>query len=410
MSERLLFISNGHGEDDNSSHVIRTLRAIRPTLDISALAIVGEGNAYRKLDIPLIGPTYTLPSGGFTYMNRLLLIDDIKAGLLTKSWQQFQAMKAAAPSMNLIVATGDTVAQAFAYFSKQPFVANIAPLSAMYEGTLKLDILLWPIFRSARCRAVATRDTYTATDLKQQGLDKVCFGGMPSADRIQPTDKEMNLEESASMVALLPGSRTAEAIRNFKVEMQLAQEVAQLDSDIPFRAALVPSVMAEVQQIASEMGWQSEVMYTDNQSPWIKLSHMGNEQASQPVEIFCYQDAYSDIIRRSKLVVGMAGLAIEQAVAIGKPIIQIPGSGPQFTYAFAEAQNRLHGLSIQTIGTAAATADTIEEAAQRVVSTLQDSDYLQSCVENGFKKFGPLGGSARIANLILKHLDEATGG
>lgn len=412
MSERLLFISNGHGEDDNSSHVIRTLRAIRPTLDISALAIVGEGNAYRKLDIPLVGPTYTLPSGGFTYMNRLLLINDIKAGLLTKSWQQFQAMKTAARNMDLIVATGDTIPQAFAYFSKKPFVANIAPLSAMYEGTLKLDILLWPIFRSARCRAVATRDTYTAKDLKQQGLDKVCFGGMPSADRIQPTGKELSLEgseteTSANMVALLPGSRTAEALRNFKVEMQLAQEVAQLDSNIPFRAALVPSVMAEVKQIASELGWQSEAMYTDHQSPWIKLSHTGNEQTPQSVEIFCYQDAYSDIVRRSKLVVGMAGLAIEQAVAIGKPIIQIPGDGPQFTYAFAEAQNRLHGLSIQTIGTAAATADTIKEAAQRVVSTLDDSNYLQSCVENGFKKFGPLGGSARIANLILKHLDEA---
>lgn len=409
MSERLLFISNGHGEDDNSSHVIRTLRAIRPSLDISAVAIVGEGNAYRKLDVPIIGPTYTLPSGGFTYMNRLLLIDDIKAGLLTKSWQQFQAMRAAAPSMDLIVATGDTVPQAFAYFSGRPFVANIAPLSAMYEGTLKLDVLLWPIFRSARCRAVATRDNDTAKDLKRQGLGKVCFGGMPSADRIQPTGKALNLDESQQMVALLPGSRTAEAIRNFKVEMQLVQEVAQINPAIPFRAALVPSVMDKVAQIASETGWHSEVMYTDNQSPWIKLTHAGSAQYPQPAEIFCYQDAYSDIIRRTTLVVGMAGLAIEQAVAIGKPIVQIPGEGPQFTYAFAEAQNRLHGLSIQTVGTAAATADTIKEAAQTVVSTLQDSDYLQACVENGFKKFGPLGGSARIANLILKHLDESGG-
>ncbi len=36
--------------------------------------------------------------------------------------------------------------------------------------------------------------------------------------------------------------------------------------------------------------------------------------------------------------------------AIGKPIVQIAGEGPQFTYAFAEAQDRLLGLSVQTIG------------------------------------------------------------
>ncbi|PZO58357.1 MAG: hypothetical protein DCF15_05385, partial [Phormidesmis priestleyi] len=66
MPQRLLYISNGHGEDDNSSHVIRSLKAIRPDLEIFALPIVGEGNAYRKLGIPIVGPTYVLPSGGFT--------------------------------------------------------------------------------------------------------------------------------------------------------------------------------------------------------------------------------------------------------------------------------------------------------------------------------------------------------
>ncbi|MGB7488501.1 MAG: hypothetical protein WA901_20070, partial [Phormidesmis sp.] len=93
MSQRLLYISNGHGEDNHSSHVIRTLRAIRPELEIVALPIVGEGNDYQKIGIPIIGPTYVLPSGGFTFMNRLRLINDIRAGLLTMTWKQYQAMK-----------------------------------------------------------------------------------------------------------------------------------------------------------------------------------------------------------------------------------------------------------------------------------------------------------------------------
>ena len=256
MSQRLLYISNGHGEDNHSSHIIRTLRAIRPSLEIVALPIVGEGNAYRKIDVPIVGPTYTLPSGGFTYMNRLRLIDDIRAGLLTMTWKQFQAMREAAKTADFVAATGDTIGQAFALFSGKPFVSFISPLSAMYEGKLNMDLLLWQILKSPRCKAVATRDAYTAKDLKRQGLEKVTFGGIPSLDRLKPAGKDIQLSDPSPMVALLPGSRTAEAVRNFKLEMQLALEVAKQRGDVQFRAALVPSVIAEVDAIASDMNWQ----------------------------------------------------------------------------------------------------------------------------------------------------------
>ena len=42
----------------------------------------------------------------------------------------------------------------------------------------------------------------------------------------------------------------------------------------------------------------------------------------------------------------MAGTATEQFVGLGKPAIAIPGNGPQFTPAFAEAQSRLLGGSL----------------------------------------------------------------
>ena len=123
MAQKLLYISNGHGEDNHSSHIIRTLRAIRPELEIAALPIVGEGNAYRKINVPIVGPTYTLPSGGFTYMNRLRLIDDIRAGLLTMTWKQYKAMKAYVNQVDFVAATGDTIGQAFALLSGKPFVS-----------------------------------------------------------------------------------------------------------------------------------------------------------------------------------------------------------------------------------------------------------------------------------------------
>ncbi len=133
----------------------------------------------------------------------------------------------------------------------------------------------------------------------------------------------------------------------------------------------------------------------------------GDELYSEPVEIVCYSDAFSDIVCRCDAVVGMAGLAVDQAMAIGKPIVQIAGEGPQFTYAFAEAQDRLLGLSVQTIGTQAATPAILKEAAACVVKTVEDQDYARKCIENGQARFGPFGASARIANLILTHLDQA---
>ncbi|PZO20514.1 MAG: hypothetical protein DCF25_06480 [Leptolyngbya foveolarum] len=408
-SQRLLYISNGHGEDNHSSHIIRTLRAIRPDLEIAALPIVGEGNAYRKIEVPIVGPTYTLPSGGFTYMNRLRLIDDIRAGLLTMTWKQYQAMKAyvSEADVDFVAATGDTIGQAFALLSGKPFVSFISPLSAMYEGKLNMDLILWQILKSERCLAVATRDAYTAEDLRKQGLEKVQFGGIPSLDRLKPAGKDIQLSDGEKMVALLPGSRTAEAVRNFKLEMHLAMEAAQLNPAVKFRAALVPSVMAEVAKIAEDCGWQYEQHESEGREAWVRLSYGGDEYYPKPVEILCYSDAFNDIACRTTLVVGMAGLAVDQAMAIGKPIVQIAGEGPQFTYAFAEAQDRLLGLSVQTIGEQAATPEILKAAAECVVRTLEDAEYLQACVENGRQRFGPFGAAARIANMILSNMDRA---
>lgn len=414
MPQRLLYISNGHGEDNHSSHIVRTLRAIRPDLEIVALPIVGEGSDYQKIGVPIIGPTYVLPSGGFTFMNRWRLISDIRAGLLTMTWKQYQAMKDHIDNIDFVAATGDAVGQMFAYMSGKPFVSFISPLSSTYEGTLKTDFVLRHAIGSDRCKAVFTRDAPTAVDLTEQGLKKIQFGGIPALDRLKPTGKGLQLEDTDQMVALLPGSRTAEAIENLTLEMRMVLEIAQINPQLKFRAGLVPSVMNAVRDIAANspnregwQGWQIEERQTENQAPWIRLSHGSTAEYPQAAEIFCYGDAFSDIVYRTDVVIGMAGLAVNHAMAIGKPIVQIAGKGPQFTYAFAEAQQRLLGSSVQQIGTVPATPEILKEAAACVVKTIDDEAYKQECIENGQARFGPFGASARIANSILKYLDEA---
>jgi uncharacterized protein (TIGR03492 family) len=401
-SKRILFISNGHGEDNHTSHVIQTLRELSPSIEMAAMPIVGEGKAYRSLDIPIIGPTQTMPSGGFFYMKRLYLLKDFQSGLIGLTWRQLQAVLQYAPNCDLVMATGDFISQTFAYLTKRPFVSFISCLSALYEGRLRINPLLWHDLNSSRCLTVFTRDSYTASDLQRQGITKAQFGGIPALDRLVPTGVDLQLKPEVPTIALLPGSRMPEAARNFCLQLQLVVEIAKVmpESGLQFRAALVPNLMAELDDIAKSEGWQL------NQGV-LTYSLPGSSAEESPlVEVKCYSNAFSDIVYYSTLVIGMAGLAVDLAVAIGKPIIQIPGQGPQFTYAFAEAQTRLLGINAQTIGTGPATPDTLKQAALRLVETLQDADYLAQCQKNGPERFGPSGASQRIASFILKSLGE----
>jgi uncharacterized protein (TIGR03492 family) len=397
---RILFISNGHGEDNHSSYIIETLRELSPSLEIAAMPIVGEGGAYRRLNVPIIGPTQTMPSGGFTYMNRFKLLEDIGSGLIGLTWRQLQAVRRYAATCDLVHATGDTVGQGFAYFSGCPYVSFISCLSSLYEGKLYVGPFLRHFLNSERCLAIVTRDPHTAQDLQRQGFAKAQFGGIPSLDRLVPTGKDLQLKPEIPTLALLPGSRLPEAVRNFRLELQLAREIANRQVPVQFCAALVPGLMAQLPEIASAEGWQQE-------GDRLRYFPPGSPPEAMPLAaVSCHADAFSDILHRATLVIGMAGLAVDQAVALGKPVVQIPGEGPQFTYAFAEAQTRLLGINAQTIGTKPATPEILREAAVRILETLQDADYLAACAEQGKNRFGPPGASFRIARLLSGFLSE----
>ncbi|MEO0541980.1 MAG: lipid-A-disaccharide synthase-related protein, partial [Cyanobacteria bacterium P01_A01_bin.105] len=372
-------------------------------LEFAAIPIVGHGRAYSKLDIPILVPTLTLPSGGFTFMNQWKLVDDFRAGLLQLTLKHIRAVQREAPQYDLVFATGDGVGQSFAWISGKPFFAFISTLSALYEGHLPVDWVLRGAVRSHRCQAVFTRDAYTAKDLQRQGIAKAKFGGIPFLYWMTPQGKDLQLKPDQPMVAMLPGSRLPEARRSLQQLLTLATEIVQRDPHVQFRAALVGDLMAQLPAVASEAGWECEQR---GSAAWLSkpLTPGADEQR---VEVGCYSNAFNDIVCASTLVLGMAGLAVDQSAAIGKPVLLIPGQGPQFTYAFAEAQSRLLGLNAKMVGKGPATAADLRQAADLALEILNDPDYLAACVENGKERFGPYGGSYRMAQAVLDFLDGA---
>jgi uncharacterized protein (TIGR03492 family) len=401
VNTKVLFISNGHGEDLNGSQIFRALRDFAPSLELAAMPVVGEGNAYRQVGAKIIGPTQALPSGGFIYMDRWKLVEDARSGLFTLLWRQIAAIREYSRDCAAIFATGDVVVLLLAYLTGKPYTTFIVSTSAYYEGKMRLPILTNLLLRSRRCRRVFTRDRFTAEDLQRQGITKAVFAGYPVMDVLHPTGKDLQLLPDLPLVALLPGSRLPESAANLKLLLDLAIATTSTvgAGKIQFRLAVTPNLLAPgatgvipLQQVAAQQGWE----YTDN--GWLVCP-------PQQIKILCTSDAFADILQQSDIVVGMAGTAIEQAVGLGKPVIQIPGAGPQFTYRFAEAQMRLLGLSVQTIGVSAATPETITQAADAIARTLCDRAYVERCRENGLERVGLPGGAAAMAKIFAESLE-----
>jgi uncharacterized protein (TIGR03492 family) len=390
----LLSISNGHGEDLNTSLILSALRQKCPTVQLQAAPLVGAGNAYHRLGIPIVTPIQPMPSGGIFYMNPLVLWQDLVTGLPKLLWQQWQAVKKAAQTSEMILATGDILVVAFAHWTGRPYMAFLVSTSRYYEGKLRLPWLLKRYLRSPRCVQIFTRDAASAEELWERGYAQATFLGYPIMDTLTPTHRDLGVSPDQPMIALLPGSRLPEALENLKLQLQLCQAITRLNPAVQFRAALVPQITeVELLRLAQQMGWHYDAE---------KGLHC--QQDGHALIVPCINNAFADILHQCQLAIGMAGTAVEQAVGLGKPIIQIAGNGPQFTYRFAEAQMRLLGTSVKTMGTGPATPEVLHQAAQEVWRILADPAYLADCRCNGRERVGEPGGSDAIAQAIATHL------
>ena len=100
----------------------------------------------------------------------------------------------------------------------------------------------------------------------------------------------------------------------------------------------------------------------------------------------------------------MAGTAVEQAVGIGKPVLQLPGHGPQFTAQFAEAQRRLLGPTVFCAkgdpGNANQITNTISLLLELLQRSKNDLKFRMECLEQARVRIGPSGGAKNIARAI----------
>ena len=258
-----------------------------------------------------------------------------------------------------------------AHVMGRPYVAFLVSTSSYYEGRLSLRWITQCCLRSPRCLGVLTRDAFTAEDLQARGMKKALFAGYPIMDILTPTGQDLGLSKALPILAVLPGSRLPEALKNLSLQLKVCEEVAKIQP-MQFCIALVPQIQElDLKNMAIKNDWQYE-----GKGVFIKnVNH-------NLVTIRGYWGAFPDILHQCNIVLGMAGTAIEQAVGLGKPVVQIPGLGPQFTYAFAEAQMRLLCVSVVTVGKSPQDPNLFRDAANTIIKNLNNANYLQKCQKN----------------------------
>lgn len=433
---QLLVLSNGHGEDIIAVRIIQALQTLSSPPDIFVLPIVGEGRAYQKINVPIIGKVQNMPSGGFVYMDSKELMRDVSGGLIQLTWNQIKSVRrwvklqTSLGNQNAILAVGDIVPLLFAATSganyafvgtakSEYYVRDQAGLlprkskSAKWEnfsGSIYHPWERWLMSRS-RCQAVFPRDSLTTKILKKWSIPAVDAGNpmmdglktnfsSPGFDRGNAEDKE---QIRPLIVTLLPGSRAPEAYNNWEMIMvSVSALVASLQQPnslfsgagtMIFLGAIAPGLDCGIlSQSLHIQGWrlcdQSPLQIPDPDSLTFKQKN---------AYLILTQAAYNECLHWGDLAIAMAGTATEQFIGLGKPAIAIPGGGPQYNAAFAEAQSRLLGISLTLVNQPSQVLPAMQ-------SLLKNPDLLHDIAKNGLQRMGLAGAAQRIAECLQERL------
>ena len=393
----VLLLSNGHGEDLSGALVAAEL--MQRGIPVEALPLVGHGSPYRQRGVPVLGRTRSCSTGGLGYTSLGGRLSELLEGQMGHVLARLLLLRRRRRHYGLVVAVGDVLAVLGSWLSGLPSAVYLVAYSSHYEGRLRLP---WPcgwLLSQASIKAIWSRDCLTANDLSQQLNRAVVFLGNPFLDVVS-ADTSESLPLPALQLALVPGSRLPEAARNLALMLRvlalLPEEWAR-SQPLRLRAALVAELDSScVAKLAGPLGWRLEPSDRLIRGPLV-------------VELGWGQ--FGEILASSQLVLCMAGTAAEQAVGLGKPVLQLVGGGPQFTAGFAEAQRRLLGPGVRCAPGSSGSAATLAATAQLAEGLLdQQSDpkqgpaLRQSLAAIGLERIGAPGGSEAVAAAIMAML------
>ena len=265
---------------------------------------------------------------------------------------------------------------------------------------------------SPRCVAVLPRDALTASvlagalparakakvyDLGNPMMDGLEDGGVLPREEMEGEEEEDGQGRGGAgrlTVALLPGSRHPESLRNFEACLDAAGEIARRgEPSVRFLAPLAPSAPAEAYVAAAvERGWRPVEGGVGDGS----LRRLGLAGCEATLDV-AHGVGFADALLRASCCIATAGTATEQAVGLGHVAFTFPMAGPQFTAAFAEAQVRLLGAEAVRL------VPSPEHVADGLLAWHAGGAPARALARaHGRARMGTPGAAARIAERLLK--------
>lgn len=354
---KILFLSNGHGEDVIAARIIKELSGE----SISILPIVGSGDVFDGLPVEILGPRKKMPSGGFIYQSLGNMTKDFFAGLASSTIEQIKILRSLKDKFDLTVSVGDIVPIVGALFSGNPF---------MFVGCAKSDYYNysytpWEKFLLKKyCSLCFARDEKTNANLKLHGI-KSQYVGNPMMDCFEITGGNFGIEKGTAVIGILPGSRQDAAL-NLEdiglVAFEMIRMAASNNKKVEFLVAVAPNTDVSAYQAL----------------PGMRI----------------IKNKFGDILNNSDAVIGLSGTGNEQAAGLGKPVISFAGRGVQYTAAFAKRQKQLLGdaLFISQGGPSV--------TAKEIWDILNDDTLKNRMAEAGRSRMGKPGASKKIADAI----------
>lgn len=380
----LLILSNGHGEDLMGAMLAGELQA--EGLSVRAFPVVGEGRAYARAGVPVVGVQKALPSGGFILESASNLWRDLRAGLLGLTFHQMRALRRMRPQFSWAVAVGDVyVLFLAAYVLGRPVVFLPTAKSEYIRGHFAFEYALM----RRRAARVFARDAKTAEAMKARGVP-ASFAGNLMMDALQVSGERFGVEPGERAVAILPGTR-ADAYLNARKIFEVVEHLA--GGDFKFLLALAEHLDPEA--MAGVTGWS-----------FIPGSPAGGESGGRAgmvgafvkgsTRILCVQGMFGDVLNVAHVVIGLSGTGNEQAAGMGKPVVAFAGEGVQFTKGFAADQKRLLGEALSLVeGGPEAVAAEVE----RIAGDPELHARMAAC---GRERMGPPGAAKRITAEIVR--------
>lgn len=385
---KVLVLSNGAGEDSIAVQIIKQLRQV----DCEAMPLVGTGVGYAGT-VPLIGPRRILPSGGLVPEDYTRLTKDIKGGMLSLIYQQFRCLRRERRNYQMIVAVGDMWAVILALLSGIKPVLFIGTAKSAYHH--EYSRLEAAVLRTFRVRALV-RDEITAVRLRKQGVIAAWVGNA-IMDGLQPTGCYLGLAEDEAGLAMFPGSRegTYVALAPMLAAYRVLLDRALLKGTTVPRALVMLAPSINLARLAASCaGYRWRELEAEN---GVVGQLWYGDSDRYPIQLV--RGCMADVLACSRVAMGQAGTAHEQAAGFGLPVVAFdcPASPRESLGWYRGRQKGLLGEALSVV------PNTIEAMVTELEELWNDEDERRRRGVIGQQRMGPSGAAAGMA-AIIEHL------